>query len=284
MKWMVMYAILLCFVFATKKVTFTQKPRRRETLVNPNDCLMINTNLTNTLNNALSNAVKKGDEENVRSVLATFPKSEEIQFLLKGNSKNITALHLASSYGHEKIVKMLLNFFNEEEKEKLIEYVMKKSYVNFTALHLASANGHKEIVKLLLSIFNKEKNKDELFFIEYARKHEKIELTTVARLLNRFKENDKLKEYVMQVDAEKRTALHHASQNGHEEIVNCLLDVFDKQDEDKLMKFLMQEDIKKDTALHFAFQNGNEKIINTLCDIFGKNHNRKLIEYLTKKK
>jgi len=283
-KW-IMFTILIFSVFASKKVTFLQHRNRRESLVNPSDCLMvINTNLTDKLNDA----AKKGDKKGVKLVLDTFHKIEEneifIQFLLKGNNKNITALILASSYGHETIVKMLLNVFNEEEKENLIEYVMQESYLNFTALHIATQNGHTEVVKLLLNVFTKEEDKDEVYLIEYAKKKDKTELTDCLRkLLNSFKEKDKLIEYVMKEDAQKRTALHYASQNGHEQIVNSLLDVFDKQHKEKLIQFLMQEDMKKDTALHFAFHNGYEKIVNTLCDIFGKNQNRQLIKYLTKK-
>ena len=40
-------------------------------------------------------------------------------------TKKSTALHIASHKGHEGIVKLLLNAFSEEEKNKLIEFVMK---------------------------------------------------------------------------------------------------------------------------------------------------------------
>ena len=58
--------------------------------------------------------------------------------------------------GHEGIVKLLLNAFGEEQKDKLIEYVMKEDDQKYTALHDAAYNGHEGIVKLLLNAFNEE--------------------------------------------------------------------------------------------------------------------------------
>merc|ERR1711925_31942 len=76
--------------------------------------------------------------------------------------------------GHEEIVKLLLNTFNEDEKDKLIEYVMKEDNINHTALHFASFMGHEEIVKLLLNTFN-EDEKDKL--IQYVKKEDHINHT-----------------------------------------------------------------------------------------------------------
>jgi ankyrin repeat protein len=77
---------------------------------------------------------------------------------MKDDYNKFTALHLASFKGHEEIVKLLLNTFYGEERDKLIEYVVKKeAYKNRTALHLASLGGHVRIVELLLNTFMKKK-------------------------------------------------------------------------------------------------------------------------------
>merc|ERR1712034_246429 len=91
----------------------------------------------------------------------------------------------------------------------------------------------------------------------------------------------------------KKTALHYASsvwgsydaQRKNEEIVNTLLNVFDKKDTAKLIEFVMKadEDNKK-TALHYASQSKNEQMVNSLLNVFDKEENEKLIcEYLMKK-
>merc|ERR1712034_75807 len=74
-------------------------------------------------------------------------------------------------FGHEQIVKLLLNIFGKEEKEKLFEYLLKENKNKNTALHNASKNGHVEIVKLLLNPFSQESENEKL--IEYLKKENK---------------------------------------------------------------------------------------------------------------
>merc|ERR1711925_11759 len=109
----------------------------------------------------------------------------------KKNEENHTALHFASHNGHENIVQLLLNVFNEEEKYKLIEYVMKKNEENHTSLHYASQNGHENIVNFLLNVFGKE---DIKILIEYVKKENK----------------------------HNETSSHLASKQGHEKIVQLI--------------------------------------------------------------
>jgi len=73
----------------------------------------------------------------VELLLNTFHEEEKdklIEFMMKEDNINHTALHLSSLKGHEKIVELLLNIFNEEEKDKLIAHVIN---ADNTALHLA---------------------------------------------------------------------------------------------------------------------------------------------------
>merc|ERR1712034_305278 len=118
-------------------------------------------------------ASNTGNEEIVKLLLDTFneeKKDQLIEYVMKENDFQSTALHHASLRGHEGIVKLLLNTFNEEkeyqlieyemkenEKDKLIEYVMKENDFKSTPLHHASLQGHEGIVKLLLNTFNEEK-------------------------------------------------------------------------------------------------------------------------------
>jgi ankyrin repeat protein len=57
--------------------------------------------------------------------------------------KEFTALHIASAFGHEDIVEVLLEF------EPLLEVEWRKG---ITALHLASMNGHEKVVRLLIGV------------------------------------------------------------------------------------------------------------------------------------
>merc|ERR1711925_23552 len=75
-----------------------------------------------------------------------------------GMKGEATCLHLATEKGSEKIVKLLLNVF--QEKEQLIEYLMKiDTFADRTALHFASyyySGEHQEnIVELLLNAFGR---------------------------------------------------------------------------------------------------------------------------------
>ena len=61
------------------------------------------------------------------------------------NCKNIkgqTPLHLASSHGHEEVVKILIN--NDAQVDL-------KDLRGFTALYIASYNGHAAVVHLLIT-------------------------------------------------------------------------------------------------------------------------------------
>ena len=78
------------------------------------------------------------DFKYVKMVVDTaFYKEENgklIEFLMKGNDQNMTALHLATD---SRIVKFLLGAFSPEEKKKLIEYVMKENENKITALQFS---------------------------------------------------------------------------------------------------------------------------------------------------
>ena len=80
----------------------------------------------------------------------------------------------------------------------------------------------------------------------------------------------------------KRTALHFASYNGHEDIVKLLLKAFSEKEKDKLIEYVMKEGYEKSTALHFASSKGYEGIVKLLLNTFSENEKDKLIEYVTK--
>merc|ERR1712034_254206 len=124
--------------------------------------------------------MKEEDNRIINRLLKTFSEEEKdkfIEFVMKEDKKKRTflhfatnkakknlnldkkqtILHFASHEGHKEIIKLLLNIFGEEEKDKLIEYVMKEDYKKYTALHFASHEGHEEIVSLLLNQFYEEK-------------------------------------------------------------------------------------------------------------------------------
>ena len=204
----------------------------------------------------LNDAVKKGDQECVKFTLDEFRSSKEeneklIELLIKGNEKNITALHLASHKGNQTIVKLLLNVFSEAKKDKLIEYVMKENQFKKTALHYAAHSGGQEAIgNFLPNIFEKRKKQDQ--FIEYLMKKNRVHHET----LNAKKEND--------------------------EIVQLLLNVFGKEEEEKLIEYLMLGDENKHTALHMASCRGNQKIVELLLNVFKEEKKDKLIEYVMK--
>merc|ERR1712034_150226 len=109
-----------------------------------------------------------------------------IEYVMKENTYNETALHLASQNGHVKIVKLLLNAFGEDENEKLIEHMLKEDESKNDIVF-----GHEQIVKLLLNIFGKE-------------------------------EKEKLFQYLLKENKNKNTSSHLASEYGFKKIKNLL--------------------------------------------------------------
>merc|ERR1712034_1401 len=146
-------------------------------------------------------------------------KDKLIEYVMKQNEFENTALVVAASKGDEETVKLLLNVF-KDEKDKLIEYVMKQNKNNETALFLATAYRNERIVKLLLEVFSE-------------------------------KEKDKLIEYVMKQHS-KITVLHLASSNRLEETVHLLLNVFGKDENVQLVAYLMKTNQDNNTALFLA--------------------------------
>merc|ERR1711925_7681 len=123
---------------------------------------------------------------------ATFSEHKKlIEYVMKEARNEHTALTLASSKGHEVIVKALLDTFKEEKKQ-LIKYVMQAGQIRKkTALHHAADKGHEGIVQLLLNTFGEN-------------------------------EKDKLSKYVMKTDEYNCTALRLAELHKHSEIVKLL--------------------------------------------------------------
>merc|ERR1712034_198632 len=89
--------------------------------------------------------------------------------------------------------------------------------------------------------------------------------------------------FLMKENTEKKTALHHASEYGYEEIVSLLINAFGGETANKkLIEFVMKENQQQKTALHGATQKGYNKIINFLLNVFGEEESEKLIEFVMK--
>jgi hypothetical protein len=85
---------------------------------------------------------------------------------------------------------------------------------------------------------------------------------------------------------DRKTALMVAAENGSEEIVKLLLDVFIEDKKENLIKYVMKENQEKDTALHLASLKGHAETVKVLLNAFNEKQNdsKELIEYLMKQK
>merc|ERR1712034_100560 len=92
---------------------------------------------------------------------------------------------------------------------------------------------------------------------------------------------DKLIEYVMKEDQNKRTPLLIAVGNDDEEIVKLLLNAF-SEEKDKLTEYLMKEYQNKCTVLLIATTHGREEIVKLLLEVFSEKEKDKLIQYVMK--
>jgi len=209
---------------------------------------------------ALLHALKKEDKEILN-----------ILWNVSGDEKNIQLNNFLMEEEKYSV------FAKEENKEKRIQFLMKD--VNYTALHFASKNEHEKIVKLLLDKLSK-KNKELLLEYKPNRNGKIVKLLFNVFVLEESKE--KLIEFLMQEDKNKKTILHHASECGDGEIVKILLNAFDEKYKEYLIRYVMKENSYKVTALHNAAKMGHEDIIKSLLNVFG-NDTERLVEYVMKK-
>jgi hypothetical protein len=116
-----------------------------------------------------------GDNENEKKL---------IEYVMKENAQKESALFFATQYnkhGRQKIVRLLLNVFGKEEKEKLMKWVTKEDTFEHTALlHLGTfqddlgGHDHQKIVDFLVSVFGTEETKK---LMEYFRKKYQDKIT-----------------------------------------------------------------------------------------------------------
>jgi len=119
-----------------------------------------------------------------------------IEFIMKTNEFNFTALHYAAEKGNKDIINSFLNVFNTEENKTLIsKYLMIENDFRKTVLHISAENGDTQIVKSFLNAFGEN-------------------------------ENEKLIKFVMKEDEGQQTALHYSSKYGYKKISKSLLNVF----------------------------------------------------------
>lgn len=135
----------------------------------------------------LQRAARTGGEQGESIVRLLVNKGADISHL---DSDGGTAIYMATTKGHYKIVEFLINKLKDDDKFKDLEYLINKTYINkkdgieYTLLHIASERGFDEIIKFLCS-------------------------------------NGAI---VDQLDGFGRTALHVASYKGHGIVVRTLVD------------------------------------------------------------
>lgn len=185
-----------------------------------------------------------------------------VKYLLKEDSSNIndkcddsskqpsmTALHLASRFGHTQTVTLLL------ECEANKADINATNSMNKTPLYLAAEYGHEAVAKLLLangadpSIASKKNGTNDQTPLHQAALHGFTEI--IKELLLNKKANVNAK------DAMGNTPLHLAALEGKQDVIKLLLDNGAEVNE--------QNDLGN-TSLHFAMQNGYSEISTLLTD------------------
>lgn len=145
----------------------------------------------------------------------------------------LTPLHLAVKYGHDEVVKDLLNLS--------VEVNVKAGVWKFTPLHFAAFHGHPRIVSFLLAALASWEEQDNEGFTPLALACMEGHLETAKSLIRSTVINNKVS------GRDNRTALHFAAENGHFQIVEALLD----RNADTNVKCILSGE----TPLHLAMQN-----------------------------
>jgi ankyrin repeat protein len=164
------------------------------------------------------------NKEDIKQKIQNLMKEIEVKYTAFNKIANL----LFFNRDNEKIVKFLLNGFDDKENEKeLIEYVEKETIFYKTPLHYAVNKRNEELVKLLLEGFGKN-------------------------------DHEKSIEYVMKEDFNQNTPLHIAIQGNDQRIIKLLLhsNSFSTQNA-KLMDYIMkkyEEDGRLRTKWPFIFQ------------------------------
>ena len=191
-----------------------------------------NTSTTATLYKACS-------ENNLALVETCLKDGQGVDQKKKESGREWTPLMIASTKGHKRIIKILLEYGAKVDLQ---------TKNGWTALLLASQNGHTEIVQLLHEYgaqVDLQRNSGGTALMSASLNGH----TEVVKLLH---------EYGAQVDLQKNdgwTALMSASQNGHTEVVKLL------------HEYGAQVDLQRNdgcTALMLASENGHTEVIKLL--------------------
>ncbi|XP_059077281.1 uncharacterized protein LOC131876317 isoform X2 [Cryptomeria japonica] len=165
-------------------------------------------------NSALHIAVSRGNLRFIERLLKEISNDLDAarEFVRVRNSDGNSALHLAAFYGHHELVERLIGLMEGDVEAG--NFLRSVNCEGNTALHEAAKGGNDKVVKVLLK---HARNQDDLtgvsnqeVFLEHGRHHDaapnsEAPLTNVSNL-------------------EGETALFIASQSGHADIVEILLD------------------------------------------------------------
>merc|ERR1712224_1093500 len=81
---------------------------------------------SSSLSNDFDTAVKKGDVEMVRLLLAETESKKLMEYFMEGNKGGHTCLMLATLSKNVEIFKLILDKIYEDDQENLIKFIMKE--------------------------------------------------------------------------------------------------------------------------------------------------------------
>ncbi|XVF28697.1 hypothetical protein REPUB_Repub15cG0052200 [Reevesia pubescens] len=173
--------------------------------------------------------------------------------LLQPNAKGETPLHIAARYGHSDIVKFLINYDGDLEKQEARRDMLRKTDLKSnTALHIAVEYGHLEVVRALLDFedpdfsYSANKSKETPLYIAARKGYDSL----VVMILDKFKST------VAHGGPHRRTVLHAAAMAGDAEATRIILE--------KKGNLTKETDENGQTPLHYAAHLGHYSIVKQL--------------------
>ena len=219
--------------------------------------------------NKFFDLINNENENEIKNILNSDNQYKIWEYRIDDEEDHLTVLHMAASRKNIEVVKIILDYIEDKNKNNFISFINEKNKKGMTAIHYASFNGSLPIIKLLI-----EKGADETILTKKKLNviHYCAEGNTPSCLMYyyfRFKNRDEngntnLLQLFKQPDENGSTPLHWAAYSGSVETLLYLINLDIFKDEEERQEFIDKKDNQERTPLHLSIDVKNSIIATKL--------------------